>query len=351
LIDVGSFSIYKYKVDRNTIDSTNTTQVEKLKEYIVGLTQIIKTAKDDVETYITTMTGDDNIKYETLYRQKVLLMPQAPLISTPIKDGYRKNLSSNFHIHRIPNTKKISIDLRGDVYTIMKSSGGKRKSSIKRLRRTPRRSRGGMDVPQTPLIRRYSIFSDSDSEGITTDQENLKQGSKQIKTPIDAVEQRFNPIKTRTDALNDFNKFIDDIREKTFKFAEGSDNISSDSNDPFLTIIPFIEDKYGSTDTFINLVKQNRYEITNEDETKWASQFVVKEEESEEPSAKRSKKTYYIEDYDEEFMEELEEAIKNLETEPIDTEIIELFKTIEVVDVPKVGSNRKRKTYRRKRLF
>jgi hypothetical protein len=286
LIDLNAFSIYKYKVDGGVVPPE---KVENLQNYVKTLISKIELSKGLVEEYINTIAGEDDenyrLKYETLYHKKIRLMPQAPLISTQTKDGYRKNLNSKFNIYKLPDSE-LSIDLRGEVYKIMRSNlGGKRKSLSKRLRRTPRRIRGGQKS-------------------------------------------------TKEEALADFDKFINDIEDKIFNFVDDTKVIDYDSkkdNDPFGLIIVFIEKNYISTDTFIDLVKQNRHKITNKDEIEWAKQFAVKDEdEDEQPPAKIPKldEQVYVPDYDEEFMEELEEAIKKYEEEMEDPETIALMESI-----------------------
>jgi hypothetical protein len=286
LVDLNAFSVYKYKVDGGVVSPE---KVENLQNYVKTLISKIEISKGLVEDYINTIAGKDDenyrLKYETLYRQKIALMPQAPLISTSTKDGYRKNLNSKFHIYKLPDSK-LSIDLRGEVYEFMRSNiGGKRKSLSKRLRRTPRRIRGGQKS-------------------------------------------------TKEEALADFDKFINDIQDKIFNFVDNTKVIEYDSkkdNDPFGLIIVFIEKNYISTDTFIDLVKQNRHKITDPKEIEWAKEFAVKDEdEDEEPLAKIPKldEQIYVPDYDEEFMEELEEATKKYEEETEDPDTILLIQSI-----------------------
>ena len=283
LVDLNAFSIYKYKVDGGVVPPE---KVENLQNYVKTLVFKITLSKGIVEDHITTITGDDKTKYETLYRQKIALMPQAPLISTSTKDGYRKNLNTKFHIYRLPNLQGLVLNLRDDVYKYKRTNGGgKRKSLSKRLRRTLRRIRGGQKS-------------------------------------------------TKEEALADFNKFINDIQDKIFNFVDDTKVIDYDSNkdnDPFGLIIVFIEKNYLSTDTFIDLVKQNKHEVNDPEEIEWAKQFTVKDEdEDEDPPAKIPKLDgkIYVPDYDEEFMEELEEAIKKYEEETEDPEIIKIMESI-----------------------
>ena len=287
LIDVNAFSIYKYKVDGNVVSDQNK---QKLDDYTKNLSLNIRTAKDIIERYINTISGDDRTKYETLYREKIRLMPQAPLISTPIKDGYRKNLSTKFHIYRLSSFQKLTINLRDDVYNIMKSdTGGKRKLRSKRLRRTLRRLRGGQ-----------------------------------------------KPTKER--ALADFDNLRYSIRERMLNFASSTNTIDYDSNQPDFLIekLTYISKlQYGiSINDFIELVKQNKHEVTDEQEIQWAAK---------QPGGnvlgKRSS-GIYVADYDEEFMKEVEEVINEMnyqiEQNREDADYIELIESIpnEIVDYP-----------------
>ena len=299
LKDIDAFSIYKYKVDGNTVSAD---REQRLRMYISRLSREIRTAKTIVNRYIRyirTIPGTDNKKYQTLYFQRLSIMPQAPLISIRTKEGYRKNLTANFKICRIPRNPNndtgyfLSYDLRRDVNRIINNRvAGKRKSR----RITHRRYRGG------------------------------------VKT-------------SKEEALTDYNKFIDTIREKILDFTLSSFDISLDTNDKcktddisldtndkcktddrfntpdiFIDIIFFIEKNYKSTEEFINLVKQNRHEVTNEE--KALAKTEVKQTEDLENT--------YIEDYDEEFMKELEEAIENNKPEQIDPEVIKLMKSIKI---------------------
>jgi len=288
LKDIDAFSIYKYKVDGNTVSAD---REQRLRMYISRLSREIRTAKTIVNRYIRyirTIPGTDNKKYQTLYLQRLSIMPQAPLISIRTKEGYRKNLTANFKICRIPRNPNndtgyfLSYDLRRDVNRIINNRvAGKRKSR----RITHRRYRGG------------------------------------VKT-------------SKEEALTDYNKFIDTIREKILDFTLSSFDISLDTNDKcktddisldtndkcktpdiFIDIIFFIEKNYKSTEEFINLVKQNRHEVTNEEKA------LARTEDLE---------NTYIEDYDEEFMKELEEAIENNKPEQIDPEVIKLMKSIKI---------------------
>jgi hypothetical protein len=259
LIDVNAFSIYKYKVDGNVVSDQNK---EKLDFYTKTLSSKITIAMGIIENHIETITGDDRTKYETLYREKIRLMPQAPLISTPIKDGYRKNLSTKFHIYKLSSYQKLTINLRDDVNKIMKSNtGGKRKLRSKRLRRTLRRLRGGQ-----------------------------------------------KPTKER--ALADFDDLRYSIRERMFNFASSTNTIDYDSNQPDfliekLTYISKLQYRI-SIDNFIELVKENKHEVTDQNEIQWAAKQVEGSVLGKRPSV------IYVADYDEEFMKEVEEAINEM---------------------------------------
>jgi hypothetical protein len=285
LIDVNAFSIYKYKVDGKVVSDQNK---EKLDVYTKNLSLNIGTAKGIIERYINTISGDDRKKYETLYREKIRLMPQAPLISTPIKDGYRKNLSTKFHIHKLSSYQQLTINLRDDVYKIMNSNtGGKRKLRSKRLRRTLRRSRGGQ-----------------------------------------------KPTKER--ALADFDNLRYSIRERMLKFASSTNTIDYDSNQPDVLkekLIYISKLQYGiSINDFIELVKQNNHEVTDEQEIQWAAK-----QPGDNVLGKRSS-GIYVADYDEEFMKEVEEVINEMkyqdEQNREDADYIELIESIpnEIVD-------------------
>jgi len=54
-----------------------------------------------------------------------------------------------------------------------------------------------------------------------------------------------------------------------------------------------------------------------------------------------------MQELEEIFEQEMEKQQENIE----DNNLITMFKTMKAVDAPVVGSNRKRKTFRRKRLF
>ena len=282
LLDVNAFSIYKYKVDGGVVPERNR---ENLERYVNSLSPQINIARGLVENYIQSIVGTDQEKYETLYRQKLVLMPQAPLISTSTKDGYRKNLNSKFHIYILPNRQRLSIDLRGDVYRIItRTTGGKRKLR----RRTLRRLRGGV-----------------------------------------------KPTKER--ALADFDNLKYSIREKMFNFALSKNVIDYDSNTPDI-LIEMINRisrvQYQITiEEFIELVKQNKHEVTDEEEIKWAETQVKGSVLGKRP------RNIYVLDYDEEFMEELEQAIKeHYKIETID--LITLIESIEIIDyIPPITDN------------
>ena len=282
LTDVNAFSIYKYKVDGGVVSTQN---LQNLQNYVSSLSSQITQAKGLVEQYIQTIVGTDQVRYETLYRQKLLLMPQAPLISTSTKDGYRKNLNSKFHIYILPNRQRLSIDLRGEVYRIItRTTGGKSKLR----RRTLRRLRGGV-----------------------------------------------KPTKER--ALADFDNLKYSIREKMFNFALSKNVIDYDSNTPDI-LIEMINRisrvQYQITiEEFIELVKQNKHEVTDEEEIKWAVTQVKGSVLGKRP------RNIYVVDYDEEFMEELEQAIKeHYKIETID--LITLIESIEIIDyIPPITDN------------
>jgi len=282
LLDVNAFSIYKYKVDGGVVRQQN---IENLQNYVSTLSSQITYAKGLVENYIQTIVGTDQEKYETLYRQKLLLMPQAPLISTSTKDGYRKNLNSKFHIYILPNRQRLSIDLRGDVNRIINNRVGAKR---KLRRRTLRRLRGGV-----------------------------------------------KPTKER--ALADFDNLKYSIREKMFNFALSKNVIDYDSNTPDI-LIEMINRisrvQYQITiEEFIELVKQNRHQVTDQEEIEWAVTQVKGSVLGKRP------KNIYVVDYDEEFMEELEQAIKeHYKIETID--FITLIESIEIIDyIPPITDN------------
>ena len=107
-------------------------------------------------------------------------------------------------------------------------------------------------------------------------------------------------------ALYEFEKF--NIQEKMINFALSDSNlISFESNDPFVDIIKCIKGNYESTENFIGLVKENKHIVTDPDEIEWAKTQV----ESSILGKHTREDDYNVADYDEEFMEELEEAIKN----------------------------------------
>jgi hypothetical protein len=292
LVDLNAFSIYKYKVDGNVVSDQNK---QKLDFYTKALSSKITSAMGIIKSHINTITGDDRTKYETLYREKIRLMPQAPLISTPIKDGYRKNLSTKFHIYRLPDNLGLVLNLRDDVNKIMKSNtGGKRKLRSKRLRRTLRRLRGGQ-----------------------------------------------NP--TKEIALKLFDDLRYTIRERMLNFALSTDTIDYDSKQPDVLIqqLDYIKPKNISINKFIELVKENKHEVNDPEEIEWAKQFTVKDEdEDEEPPSKIPKLDgkIYVPDYDEEFMKEVEEAINQMhyqiEQNTEDADYMALIESIpnEIVD-------------------
>jgi len=296
LVDLNAFSIYKYKVDGRVVPPQNRDQLENyVKTNDDSLTNKIKRAKMTIERYITLLETNQtkfkeyNKKYEILYRQKIEIMPQSPLISTSTKQGYRKNLNSKFHVFKFSNEKRLFIDLRAEVnriFNLKPKPGGKRKLR----RRTLRRSRGGQ-----------------------------------------------KPTKER--ALADFDYLRYFIQEKMLNFASSRNVIDYDSTTNNSIIIERFNRISGSrneitANEFINAVKENKHEVTDPKEIEWAKEFAFRDEEPPTKILKLDEKIY-VPDYDEEFMEELEQSIKeNYETETIDPEVIALMESIpdEILD-------------------
>jgi hypothetical protein len=296
LVDLNAFSIYKYKVDGRVVPPQNRDQLENyVKTNDDSLTNKIKRAKMTIERYITLLETNQtkfkeyNKKYEILYRQKIEIMPQSPLISTSTKQGYRKNLNSKFHVFKFSNDSRLFIDLRAEVnriFNLKPKTGGKRKLR----RRTLRRSRGGQ-----------------------------------------------KPTKER--ALADFDYLRYFIQEKMLNFASSRNVIDYDSTTNNSIIIERFNRISGSrneitANEFINAVKENKHEVTDPKEIEWAKEFAVKDEEPPTKILKLDEKIY-VPDYDEEFMEELEQSIKeNYETETIDPEVIALMESITFDEPP-----------------
>ena len=365
LIDVRAFSIYKYRVDDKVITS-NTRKIDKepaLREFVNKISEQIETAQTVVNNYIQSIPGEAKVRYEILNRQKLVLMPQSPLISTQNKDESRKNLNVEFHLYKLPDGSSGKLLLRDGVYQIMKkNNGGKRK------RRTLRRSRGGMDDGvQTPP----RISSPQNSQSYTQDYEKFPQvippqtGPKVIpsqdsqldmsdETNHDEVlqvvpqvippqkgpkvipevlqvktSQKVQPYSLERKALSIFNNILYNVRDKVFEFALSKGDIPLDLNplsDLIISKYQIIKNKFQSFDNFVYYVKRNVSGVYGE-----------------------------IVNYDEEFMQELEEIFEQemeKQQENIEDEnLITMFKTMKAVDAPVVGGNRKRKTFRRKRLF
>lgn len=315
LIDVRAFSVNKYRVDGNLIER-NERKSNALQEFVKKITDQIEIAQNVVDDYIQSIPGELKVRYEILNRQKLALMPQSPLISTPNKDGSRKNLNVEFHLYKLPNGSSGKLLLRNEVNKIMKTTGGKRK------RRTLRRSRGGMDGVQTPP----RISSPQNSQSDVSDLENdVKPLLKVPQVPQQRV------YTDEEHALNVFNTILYDIRNKVFNFALSEGDIPLNlkpSSDLIISKYQMIITKFKTFNNFVDLVKKN------------VTTIGVREK---------------IVNYDEEFMQELEEIFEQemeKQQENIqDDNLITMFKTMKVVDAPVVGSNRKRKTFRRKRLF
>jgi hypothetical protein len=370
LKDVEEFNIDKYKVDDVSINSENEDQ---LKEYVESLKLKIEKGKADVKAHLGTISGDPKEQYETLLRQKVSLMPQSSTISGITTTGKRKSLNMMFHLYTLPGKPSVSFYPKVYVYNILKSkTGGKGKFHQKRIRRTPRKSRGGMDTteytpPNTPLFKKQRtqspIPSDSEpstlpinnsgmvtpdySSSGTVSESNSGTSSRKMSDSSSVVTTlfpttTFDPtiemnfpedyiakLTPEKKALYKFENILNEIKKKIIEFAVSSkpfDQYNSDPvNDPIKKLIddPDIE-------KLIDLVKKN----------------TVDGEPDGEP------------DYDESFMWEIEQALeeKKREQEEFvkDDGFITKFLSIEIVDEPgptTAGRKRKRKTYRRIKLF
>ena len=371
LKDVEEFNIDKYKVDGESIESENEDQLNKLKEYVESLKPKIEKGKVDVEAHLKTISGDPKTQYETLIRQKVSLMPQSSTISGITTTGKRKSLNMMFHLYTLPENPSVSFYPKVHVYNIKNGkSGGKRKFHQKRIRRTPRKSRGGMNTteytpPNTPLFKKQRtqspIPSDSEpstlpinnsgtvttddssselSSGKTTPSRKISDSSSVVTTlfptttfdptiEMNFPEDYIAKLTPEKKALYKFENILNEIKKKIIEFAVSSkpfDQYNSDPvNDPIKKLIddPDIE-------KLIDLVKKN----------------TVDGEPDSEP------------DYDEAFMLEIEQALeeKKREQEELvkDDGFITKFLSIEIVDEPgptTAGRKRKRKTYRRVKLF
>jgi hypothetical protein len=169
--DVEEFNIDKYKVDDVSINSENEDQ---LREYVESLKLKIEKGKADVKAHLETISGDPKEQYETLLRQKVSLMPQSSTISGITTTGKRKSLNMMFHLYTLPGKPSVSFYPKVHVYNILKSkTGGKRKFHQKRIRRTPRKSRGGMDTIQRSVSQKRNYLQ-ADSSLITTPSKQAK---------------------------------------------------------------------------------------------------------------------------------------------------------------------------------
>jgi hypothetical protein len=363
LLDVEYFTIEKYKVDGQVVSEKNT---QKLERFVKGdqessLIKRIRNAKKTVELYILALEDkykleeEDKTKYEILYRRKIALMPQSPLISTQTKERHRKNLNTKFHIYKLSDTSKDSINLRDEVFSIMSLKGGRR------LRRTPRSFRGGMDALFTPKklgqkikdeespksdqesqesVKTKSINGNSSdsqadlsqSDPSSTSESELDKGKLKLivkstpsnkRGPDVPAEQLQCNTKEQIQSLQDFETLMYTIQESMINFALKDDEPKS-GNDP---IKQFILEKGDSIDQFIKDVKCNTH--TDEKET--------------------------IANYDEEFMEEFEQVLEQIKEEKyqsiVDDTFIKVFEQIEVEDYKPSKGGRKRKTYRRIRLF
>jgi hypothetical protein len=372
LIDVRAFSIYKYRVDGKVIEvkTPNTREIDKepaLREFVNKISEQIETAQTVVNNYIQSIPGEAKVRYEILNRQKLVLMPQSPLISTQNKDESRKNLNVEFHLYKLPDGSSGKLLLRDGVYQIMKKkNGGKRK------RRTLRRSRGGMDGIQTPQKGTpQNSQSDASDMSDTQDYEQFPQvippqkvpqvippqdsqldmsdetnhdevlqvvpqvippqkGPKVIPEVLQVkTSQKVQPYSLERKALSIFNNILYNVRDKVFEFALSKGDIPLELNplsDLIISKYQIIKNKFQSFDNFVYYVKRNVSGVYGE-----------------------------IVNYDEEFMQELEEIFEqemDKQQENIeDNNLITMFKTMKAVDAPVVGGNRKRKTFRRKRLF
>jgi hypothetical protein len=369
LKDVGDFNIDKYKVDGESIESENEDQLNKLKEYVESLKPKIIEGKAAVKAHLETISGDPKAQYETLLRQKVSLMPQSSTISGITRTEKRKSLNMMFHLYKLPEKPSVSFYPKVHVYNIKNGkSGGKRKFHQKRIRRTPRKSRGGMDTteytpPNTPLFKKQRtqspIPSDSEpstlpinnsgmvtpdySSSGTVSESNSGTSSRKMSDSSSVVTTlfpttTFDPtiemnfpedyiakLTPEKKALYKFENILNEIKKKIIEFAVSNkpfDQYNSDPvNDP---IKKLIDDP--DTEKLIDLVKKNTVDG--------------------EP------------DYDEAFMWEIEQALeeKKREQEELvkDDGFITKFLSIEIVDKPgptTAGRKRKRKTYRRIRLF
>lgn len=372
LEDVEDFNIYKYKVDGDSIDSKNDYQLNKLTAFVKNLETHIKDGKLVIEKYIESIQQlDPKIKYETLFETKSKLMPQSPTICMVTTTGKYKSLNVNFHLYTLPDNyilpekvkKSVILYLKVYVYNIIKTtSGGKLKFRQKRIRRTPRKSKGGMDIintptytpPGTPPNKKQRIESPltlentNNSEGEMTDDSQFSGISTTLfseqtprsanrKTSYTSDSQEVDPtvqmdfpleyyqnLSEEKQALQEFEKFMNEIRDKVIQYP-GSDQ-STGLNDPIR--------KIANTDGIKDLLEK-----------------VKKNTVDGEP------------DYDEGFMKLLEEEIEQIEKEKEDEEVydssfIEQFKSIKVQDEDQpspTGSSRKRKrnnkTYRRIKLF
>jgi hypothetical protein len=231
----------------------------------------------------------------------------------------------------------------------------------RRLRRTPRSFRGGMDALFTPeklgqkikdeespksdqesqeSVKTKSINGNSSdsqadlsqSDPSSTSESELDKGKLKLivkptpsnkRGPDVPAEQLQCNTKEQIQSLQEFETLMYTIQESMINFALKDEEPES-GNDP---IKQFILEKGDSIDQFIKDVKCNTHTDGEE----------------------------MIANYDEEFMEEFEQVLEQIKEEKyqsiVDDTFIKVFEQIEVEDYKPSKGGRKRKTYRRIRLF
>jgi hypothetical protein len=365
LKDVEEFDIDKYKVDGDSIDSSNVSQVNKLEVFVESLKPKIKEGKAVVTEYLKTISGEPKQQYETLLKQKKSLMPQTPTISVITTTGKRKSLNMVFHLYTLPKKPSVDFYLKVYVYNIINGkSGGKRKFHQKRIRRTPRKSRGGMNTiahtpPNTPLFKRQRTQSPipSDSElstlpinnsGIVTTDDSsseLSSGTPSRKmsdsSPVETLVKESSGTSKSEEKLNVVTRLFPTtpVIDPTIPMDFPKDYVPKNSY-----LFEF--------ENILNEIKNNiiNSAVGNASPTNKFNELLSRPDIRE--FLNEVKKS---DEYDEEFMKEIEEALeekKREQEEPVDDEFIKNFLSIVIVDEPTTaGRKRKRKTYRRIRLF
>ena len=265
-----------------------------------------------------------------------------------------------FNIYKLPDsytlpqgiTKNLSLYLKGHVYNIMRRLGGSRRRTKRggvwpfTSPATPPRS---SSLGKSPVFISRSVKRDIPIANSKKTVRNIF-GSIMSKKSIDVTEPITIPENTfeepKHKVLKQFNQLIEEVREKVYKYALDPCDIQLDSkieDDPIRKFILEIE----SIDSFIENVKQNTRNVPTKMKDGLRSTFVT------------------IHDYDEEFMKEFEQIVKEIkeENEVVDPDFVNMIKSLntdssdlsDAVTPPNTPNisigGRKRKTPRKLRLF